>query len=393
MRLSGARAPRAWLFALAFLLMVVCVLKNLSENPLSAPFNQIDEQGHFSYAFHLIDRSAWWPDFSAFTMVEVATHRTLTALNYINHPPTFYWLARVMDMAMHPLPPEYLRYSAFALYMLGLVIFFHFGWRNTQHIHGAALYALFPFMLYMQLQVGFYNNDALAVPGGMIAVLGAHRWFAGNTPRRALLLMLAGLALASVKLTSFLLVGLFVLCALLMRRAQWRSIGRTQWFLSALALLTLCIPYLYFANLYGSPAPTTPGQLHMLRELHPPYRGERLELDFMQWLVTFFGNFADQLSVREVTFVPILAYLAASAALVWKLAKRRVILAQPMVAFGLAALIATLTTLAIHAVFSWQRYQAHQWLHDSLIRYYLPLMGAYALISAQALGQLIRKET
>jgi hypothetical protein len=245
-----------------------------------------------------------------------------------------------------------------------------------------------PLLVYMQLQIGFYNNDSLCVLGGMVVVAASLGWLRGKKPARALAWMGVGLLLTSVKLTALLLVGTYVLSCLLLRFSRLRMLPR-HWLLYGLAVALLCAaPYVYMLVTLGSPAPNTAGQLALLSG-HPTCRIEAsARVTFTQWLAFFLIKFADQLSVSETTFLAILIYGTALLTVgVWRQQKPTTLHMDALRSVALASFIATLMTLTIHTIFSWQRYRDYGWICDSLLRYYLPLIGAYAAVSSHALMQ------
>jgi len=372
---------------LAFLLCCALTLNNLHQNPLTLPFNQIDEQGHISYALHLITHDRWWPDFSHFMMFDVPTQTELKALNYINHPPTFYWLIKLAHTALPWWEPIHFRAVALVIYLGAMLMYTRIGIALVMPIPSSILYALTPLLVYMYLQIGFYNNDAMCVLGGMIATLASLRWFRGEQPQRAILWMGLGVLLASVKLTALLLVGFYVMAAALMRLSTIRSLPKHYIIYGMIAAILCTAPYFYMMLTFGSPAPNTPGQLAKLQEcLQCNSQGIAQHMDFLSWLPFFLSKFADQLSVAETTYLPIFIYAAALIA-IFVSAKRPAILHRENAIYtmAIASAIATVLTLGIHIFFSWQRYSAYGWIFDSILRYYLPLIGAYAGVSACAL--------
>lgn len=251
------------------------------------------------------------------------------------------------------------------------------------------LYALMPLLLYMHLQIGFYNNDTLCVLGGMVATSASLRWLGGEQPTRAWVWMGIGVLLASVKLTALLLVGLYVLVCLVLRRGQLRSIPLGGW-LYGVAIAALCVaPYLYMTVAYGSPAPNTAGQLALLADHPTCHTAPALRMDWITWLPFFFAKFADQHAISETTFFPIIFYGAALVALAFKWRAPSLNAENSgLHSVAFASAFATLATLAIHTIFSWQRHRDFGWICDSLLRYYLPLIAAYAAVSAHTLTRL-----
>jgi len=374
---APARLPSIILWC-AFAALVALTLNNLAT--AAFPFTAIDEHGHLSYTLHLINTHRWCPDFSQFPMVDVATNKALHTPNYINHPPMFYWFMKLAHVAIPSLHPIQFRLFSLALSLLAMWLYTRFGTRLGLSVGGSILYALFPFMLYLQLQMGFYSNDAMALLGGVITNYASLHWLKGERPHRSIFWMGAGVLLASVKLTALLLVGLYALFCLGLRAQQVRVLPRRFFLFGVFIAAISAAPFVYFLLTFGSPAPTTLGQLAQLKAClhcnHAP-------MEFFAWLGFFISQFANQLSVPEATFFPILAYAAALLALFWPRMNQP---SSPMRAMAIASAAATLITLGIHATFSWQRYHEYGWIFDSLVRYYLPLIGAYAAITCHALN-------
>ena len=373
---------------LSFFLCCVLTLTNLYNNPSTIPFNAIDEQGHMSYALHLITHHRWWPNFLHFNLFDVASHAELPTLNYINHPPIFYWLMKLAAMALPALEPIHFRVVALVIYLTGLVLYTRLGVAMSMSIAASILYGLTPLLVYLHLQMGFYNNDAVCFLGGMVATLASLHWLRGEHPRRAILWMGLGVILASVKLTALLLVGFYVAATILQRRSTLRSLPK-HFILYGIITVILCTaPYLYMTLTFGSPAPTTPGQLAKLVECaNCATQGLAPQSNFLPWLSFFLAQLANQLSVPETTFIPICVYLAALLVIAWQNRHNpRSWQNQPLVAMALASAAATLLTLSIHCAFAWHRYVEYGWIFDSLVRYYLPLLGAYAAVSGYAIA-------
>lgn len=379
--------PRAvaWILYASLIFFAFLCIANLSDHP--APFQNIDEHGHLSYAQHLIQQHRWWPDFAHFPMYDIHSGHALEELNYLNHPPTFYWLTKLFAAVFSTFKEVDFRYLAQVFYGLAMLLYWFIGQQMLRSIAAAILYAMFPFMLYLYLQIGFYNNDSLCFLGGMLAVFASLRWMRAHRPAQAFLLMMLAVLLASVKLTALLLVGSFVLACVCLRPRHVCALHAANWVCAALVAAASIAPYLLLMHDFGSPAPNTPGQLFTLQQWRDSHTAPAEP--FGVWLAAFLSGFANQLSVSELTFIPILLYVFSALGLLYGLFRARLTLATPVVAVGLAGIIATCVTLVIHAWFSWQRYVAYHWIFDSLLRYYLPLISIYALTCVAALTRMI----
>jgi len=364
---------RLLLLSFAFLALSIGMLQNLQRTPF--PFVQLDEQGHYAYARTLVIEQRWWPDFSQFSMID-STDQPRNERNYINHPPTFYWLAKIL-----PLPRgEVYRSLTVAIALLTFFFYLRLGYQLALPLAPTALYALLPLLFALYHQAGFFSNDSLAMLGGTLAVIGSMRWLQ-NAPR-AHWLMLLGIAGASVKLTALLLVGFYVAAVVAQHR---RRLPWPQLTVIALSLIVLALPYLWLWHTQGSPAPMTLGQADMLRHNATQWGWiDAPRMDVLPWLATVLQNFTDQYAGPEITAVPVLIVIASL--LILSTTRK-----GDATAIARAAAIATLLTLIVHLTYSWQRYREFGWLLDTFIRYYFPLLAAYGMSSAQTLRQLLER--
>lgn len=375
-----------------FFLFVAAIIANVARNPLAAGDTQIDEQAHLSYAFTLIAQDRWWPDFDHFPMVDRTTQKPLTDVNYLNHPPTFYWLAKLGHALYPPLNGTHLRALSLMLTIAAMAIYTRIGNRLALSPGGSIAYGMVPFLTYMHMQVGFYNNDAMALLGGMLVVDASLSWFRGEHIRRVFWLVLLGLALASVKLTAFMLVTLYVLCCMALTRHRLRELNVRHWLAAMLVGAALLTPYAALFRQTGSIAPETPGQQLLMQ--HIPAEGwsrlpidgwvQQERMDFWPWLGTFLRHFAHQVERFDTTFIPLIFLCIGFAAVV---RRRPVTPGQQMM---LACCATSAMMLTVHIAFSWPRYQQYGWLLDSVLRYYFPLLGAYGAACAEGLQRLTR---
>src|SRR5262249_29427185 len=111
---------------------------------------------------------------------------------------------------------------------------------------------------------GAINNDNAAFAGGGIATLATFQLLVSGNPI-SLLAALAGLIVASwAKFTGLLLVGGLVGGALLWM--LWRGRLQPRWILPiAIAVLLASAPYFALLAQYGSPTPSTPGVVAMIK--------------------------------------------------------------------------------------------------------------------------------
>lgn len=344
------------------------------------PWHNIDEDAHYSYVQHLIHHHFFWPDFNDFHMYAAGVETT--KLNYLNHPPLFYFLPTLLSIES----PFTYRMYGLCFYSLCIWAYVYFGYKLHLHISESIAYAMVPWTLYMWIGSGFFNNDAWAILGGCLSCLGTLEWLQNNAQRRSIWLISLGILLASAKLTSFLLVGCFVVLVLVFTWRQRIFLRSTNYSVIFLSLAASALPYLYFIYRYGSPTPNTPGQLQQLSSV-----GEHPSMSLMPWLICALSNFVDQLKGQtELTFLPVLLVIWGGIKLVSsstfpKNSARRILIS--------ASCISTLIVLTIHLTFSYERYIKYGWLYDSLIRYYFPLLPIYGLTIVELISSLHKSKS
>lgn len=393
---SDARLHQCILW-LMMALFALTVFINVQNNPLDSIDTQQDEQAHLSYTLTLIDQDRWWPDFNHFPMYDRTTAKPLhISVNYLNHPPTFYWLAKLAHDAVPTLTPQDYRNGALAATLLAIALYGFIGTRLTMPLAPTVIYAVMPWLIYAHKQIGFYSNDSLAILGGLLVTYASLLWFNARRPRLALYLGLIGLALASVKLTALLLVGLYAAACILLTRNILRSISWQAWLAASLVGILILLPYLHLILQTGSPAPETIGQ-QLLMTAHPAGDNwsrvlitgwvQEPRMDFVHWLASFLQDFAVQVSHFDTSFLPLL--------LIGITLLRGLLTPQPLTPttrmLG-AGLIATAITLAIHTWFAWGRYLHYGWRLDSGLRYYYPLLAVYGAACGNALRGVSRAQ-
>lgn len=363
------------------------------------PFGWVDEQAHYSYVQHLIQQHRWWPDFEHFPMADTVTKAPIATPNYLNHPPTFYWLMKLVQLTFPTLPP---RIVPCFFYLLSVGLYFWHGYKLILPKSATLLYTALPFLLYVFFWIGFYNNDSLAILGGMLATCASLDWLRNHRPSRAFVMMLLGLSLASVKLTALLLVGLYVMTILYLTRASWHRISPLGWAGTAALMIILSAPYVYFALYEGGFAPETFGQHYALTIKSAKEFGwpSLPRMDFLPWLWTFLKGFAalgvilhdgelPSFVLLKITILSLLMIVLSSIFI--PLLSPRALHSEagrPLFKMTQATSVATFLTLAIHVGFSWPRYQQYGWMIDNFVRYYFPLLAAYGTVCAGALMAL-----
>ena len=375
-------------------LFACTMLINIAHNPLDSDQTQIDEQAHLSYALTLIDQQRWWPDFEHFPMYDCTTAQPLKiAVNYLNHPPTFYWLAKIAHSVLPGLTPLSYRYGAMAISLLGIFLYGAIGLRLAMPLLPTLLYALTPFLIYAYKQIGFYNNDCVAMLGGLLVTYASLLWFHERSIKKAFLLLLLGLGLASIKLTALLLVTLYAVSCLLLKRPMLRSIPWQAYAITILTGILILLPYVHLMLQTGSPAPETIGQQFLMTNHQAGENWSRVlitgwvqepRMDFLHWFVSFLRDFAVQVSQYDTTFIPLLLLIVGMLRAACQKPQ------HPLQHMLQACAIATIITLTIHTCFAWGRYLHYGWRLDSGLRYYYPLLALYGAACGYALSGVSR---
>ncbi len=369
--------------AIVWLLFAAIALHQASTTPF--PFNDWDEWGHYSYSQELIARDHWWPDFNDFPMIDAPTHSVTTTLNYINHPPVFYWFGKILGDIFPAATPLTYRLLALFFSLLSMAVYL----RVTSHFSlspaAKAFAYCYPFLMSYAGITGYYNNDSMALLGGMLCCYGGVHWCQSLPSKKALGYMIVGLLLASVKLTSLLLSGLFIGFLFLHRMPRRSAIL----LLIATAMLA-ALPYLMLWWEYGSPAPNTPGQLAMMKEvLATKHLANHPAMSPFSFVRTMLLQLCYQFGRPEITGL-LLVWLVASLAM---LSHRRSAQGNALPILTRSAGLATLIMLIIHLIFAWRRYQQFDWPLDMGLRYYYPLLPIYGLATAYSIDRVLKRVT
>lgn len=379
---AAQRQLNAALLILGFLLMGWFMLSRAILNPVTFPLQYADEQGHYAYTQYLIEQHRWWPDLNAMTMQYERDGQRFAEPNYINHPPTFYWLMKLVQKAFPTQEPRYYRLVPLTFYAAGLAIYAWIGWRMQWQPLVTAAYTTVPFLLRLELQGGMYGNDAAAFLGGTLACYAGVQWLRGK-PQRGAWCMAAALALASVKLNALLLVGVFCAVILVQTYRQNMRVPRAVFASLAVWCAVLLLPFAVLTLQYGSPAPNSLGQNFMLAHGDPSQCLASLpQENFLHFARQALQWLTDQTPSPEMTAPTALALLLCWLSL--GLPRTR----DTSYWIALAAGIAVGITLLVHLVFSYQRYRTHGWAIDMMARYYFPLMAAYGITVAATLARL-----
>ncbi len=373
------RKIAALLLIEAWILFALVLVLRLQWDMVPFPAPTMDEHAHISYTLDLIRKQAWWPDFQNFPLTDFVSGTITEQTNYLNHPPTFYWLMKLVHAAFPSASLIDFRLLTIGFTMLAIAITMRIGYLLELSVPATGVFALCPLLMHVQQLSGFYNNDSLAVLGGSVCCLGSFYWLNTHRYRSGFFAMLLGIALASVKMTGFLLTTLYVVTLLALRPELRKRLPRMVWVFAITIFGALTLPYLNFWIAYGSPVPTTAGQAQWLlvqsQQIGWLYDQH---LPFIPWMLHVLSMFTNQFPDRsELTLLPLL-WLPTAFSLSFKRSSGAPAINTMVRASGAA----TLFLLLAHFAFSWPRYLTYGWMGDALLRYYFPLLPAYCAAAA-----------
>lgn len=354
------------------------------------PYVNLDEQGHVSYALHLAQSDAFFPSLTEMRLYDFAANIWSGEPNFINHPPLSYHLLNLFSNIDPPGPGA--RTASIAFFALGFTAIIA-ALHKTAMFSSLGLAAVTALCVLLKVQrFGItFSNDSVAFFGGGLVFLGAVLLWKKSASKRALHSALAigalGVALCiAAKLNAAILAGVFIL-VVFSSFAQKESAllaraSKLQLVICAAMCLSAAWPYLILIQEFGTPAPSTPGQIKMLSgDIDAP----RLALAayLSQSLVGALHNAGGDAFVTYGIFAAVTAGSALTFS--WKRPERGVFPLQP---FARAALIATALTLSLHLAFSFQRHVQYGWQPELYPRYYFPLLGPYLLLFFSAFMRL-----
>jgi hypothetical protein len=357
-----------------------------------------DEVAQASYVATIQHDGEIRPNLADMRLLDASSFRFTAKPSYLNHPSPYYVvLARVgPTLEDHPGAIMAHRFFNIALAAIGLAALMAIG--IAANFPRAVLYANIVPLACIPVLIplaGSINNDNAAFAGGGIAMLGTFLFLA-TEKRAALLAALTGLVIASwAKLTGFVLVG-----GMLAGVSAWLFWHKrlTPLLASAIAIAMLLAlqPYVALFLDYGSVAPTTPGQVLMLKDgAHLAGWDTAARLSPIAYVVHFASEFISgwmpSLSSRNALnyaalAIPCAAALCAYAGLM--VAARRILRGSEsaMDVMVAASGLAFTAALIIHVVFAYKRHLLYGWMMEAYPRYYLPLMGFVPLAGITLLG-------
>ena len=357
-----------------------------------------DELAHASYVAHLQKSGEIWPIFNEMRMLDATSFHFTAEANYLNHPSPYYVLLARLGPTLEGHPKAIVIHRLFnvVLAAIGFAALMAVGLlaglpRLSLYAYIVPLFGI-PFLMPL---AGAINNDNLAFCGGGIATLAA--WRLLNTDgRSSLLTMLGGAVIASwAKMTALLLIGGSVGGVLVW--VIWRGRFAARWLLPiGMAAMLASAPYVALFLQYGSPAPSTPGQIIMLKtaaqaagwdiatRMPPAAYALHFMSEFVyQWMSTLEQRNALNYAALAIPVVTILCAMAGVMVSINRISRGNegpidVVVAAGALAFAL--------TFAIHGVFSYSYHLRFGWMTSAYPRYYLPLAALVPLAGLSLLS-------
>ena len=359
-----------------------------------------DELAHASYIAHLQSTAEPWPAFEDMRMLDPASFYFTGEANYLDHPAPYYALLAWIGPKLEGHPEAILIHRLFnvALVAVGIAALMAIG--LVAQLPRPALYAYIVPLACIPVLVplaGAINNDNLAFAGGGIAILAL--WQLMATGGRAwLMAALGGVMIASwAKLTALLLVG--GLAGGVLVWLTWRGRFQAGW-IAPIVIAALLASALYVAFLaqYGSPTPSTPGQIAMWKAgAHAAGWDVAARMSPVSYVVHFISEFVSQwmptLERRNTLnyaalAIPVAAILCAIAGLmvsIRRIARRNDGPSDILIAAGAVAFT---VTFMIHGIFGYQLHLAFGWMTSAYPRYYLPLAALVPLAGLSLLAAI-----
>jgi hypothetical protein len=350
-----------------------------------------DELAHASYVAHLQSTGEIWPAFETMRMLDATSFRFTGETNYLNHPSPYYVLLARLGPKLEGHPEAIVVHRLFnvALAAIGFAALIAIG--PLARLPRLTFYAYIIPLACIPVLVplaGAINNDNLAFCGGGIATLAAWRLMATGS-RASLLAALGGVVIAAwAKMTALLLVGGMV--GGVLAWLIWRGRFPVRWIAPvAIAALLAITPYVALLVQYGSPAPSTPGQIAMLKtgahaagwdtaeRLSPAVYAAHFISEFVsEWMPVL----EQRTSLNYVALaIPIATILCAFAGLAVSIKRIARANEGPIDVAVVAGALAFTLTFVIHGIFSYPYHLAFGWMTSAYPRYYLPLAALVPL--------------
>lgn len=407
-KLGGASIEPAQLRAIFLLCFVFASIIGALGKDVTTGF---DEIAHISYIAHIQSTGDAWPRLESLRLLDSRTFRFTDSASYLGHPPTYYFFLAQLGPTIEGNPGAVLglRLLNVLIATIGVSALVRLG--ASLELSRIEEYAwIVPLLLapvFLPL-AGSVNADNLAIASGSVAALALHRLTATRQSYWLLIATAAMICAGFAKLTGFIMVGGLVAGVLAVM--LWRQSCQRWWLpVAAAAALVGGAPYLVFFAQYGSPAPTSPGQIGLLTNPLPfdeLTKGATATLSFPAYALAFVKAFIREWEPVATERTPLqLATLAAPVfALICALAGARSAAARLwrkapsptdiLVVVGLAVAFSTAT---IHMVFSYRHHVEYAFVNgvptysyspDAYPRYYLPLGAIVPLACLSVLASL-----
>ena len=359
-----------------------------------------DEVAHVSYVAHLQRTGQLWPRFEDLRMLDPSSFSFTNQANYLNHPSPYYFLLARLGPILEGHPEAVFVHRLFnvALAAIGLTALIAMGIaaglpRLTFYAYIVPLAAI-PVLVQL---AGAVNNDNAAFAGGGIATLATFQLLVLGNPI-SLLAALVGLIVASwAKFTGLLLVGGLVGGALLWM--LWRGRLQPRWSVPiAIAVLLAGAPYFALLAQYGSPTPSTPGVVAMIKT-----GAQSVGWDSAERLtpVAFAAHFVSEFTLQwmpalqprnalndAALAIPVAAVLLAFGGFLVAIRRISEATEGPLDILTVAGVLAFTATFVIHVIFAYKLHSEFGWLTTAYPRYYLPLAAIVPLAGLSLLDAI-----
>jgi hypothetical protein len=355
-----------------------------------------DEAAHVSYIIHLVKNHSIMPDFYNFPLY----YGNVIHSNYLTHPPLYYVIMKPFVKLLQPLSSHDLislriiniTFTYFAV-LLTLLIGFKTNWNRLCFSVFAILVVTVPNLSPI---AGSISNDNLAILGGCLSIFGIHKILTQEEVSKALFLALFGFFLASsAKFTALLLTGIFLLTAFvyLCLTKRYHVFAHKSFKVGLILCLLSLIPYCIFLLQFGSPVPSTPGNLECIARTASERGWDDIRLSFSQYAIYFVHMMAANWPAFGRPYHPIILpgiclFVLSFMGLV--LSARRCVLGTQS-AIDIIIIcggVSFVVTILVHFVWAYINHTNTGWLADMHPRYYFPLLPIMPAACANAINSI-----